>query len=357
FGRSGAGAVNVVLKSGGNDVHGNAFYYLRDDAFDKPAFQISNGIASAAQNVPPFRRQQYGGTFGGPLVRDRAFYFASVERPTARDSAQVVIPSPIKTFVDSLGMGYDTRAVVPHTRRQVNAVGKLTFNLNRSNTLELTYLYDDDNDVNKNVGGSVGADHGFDDLNSSYFATASLTSRIGSRAVNEFRANRSIQRLFRSIPASSRFLPFLDFPTVDIGTDGGSTPQGRVQRNWIIANTTSYQLGNHTLKWGGEMNLVRAPQVTNENFNGAYRFPRDEAPFIPDRYTAGFNLQYTRGESTDPTFTRIQRDMSMYALFANDSSRVRPHFTLNLGLRYDLRVLKGQLGGPDPFKQPGFSRE
>jgi hypothetical protein len=67
FGRSGAGAVNVILKSGGNDVRGNAFYFLRDDAFDRPAFQLSNGIATPAPNVPPFRREQYGGTSGDRL--------------------------------------------------------------------------------------------------------------------------------------------------------------------------------------------------------------------------------------------------------------------------------------------------
>jgi len=357
FGRSGAGAVNVILKSGGNQIRGNAFYFLRDDSFDKPAFQLSNGIATPASNVPPFRRQQYGATLGGPFVRDKAFYFASVERQTARESAQVSIPVPVKAFVDSLQMGYDTRSVVPRTREQVNAAGKLSFNLNGSNRLDLTYLYDDDNDVNKNVGGSIAADHGFDDLNSSYFSAAGLTSQIGAGTVNELRVNRSIQRLVRSIPASAHFLPALDFPTVDIGTDGAASPQGRVQKNWIIANTTSHRLGSHTLKWGGELNMIRAPALTNENFNGNYRFPSDEAPFLPDRYTAGFNLQFARRQSPDPAYTTLRRDMNMFAVFANDTWRVRPNFTLNLGLRYDLRVLKGDLGGPDAFKQPGFSRE
>jgi hypothetical protein len=137
FGRSGAGAVNVILKSGGNDIHGNAFYFLRDDSFDKPAFQIVNGTPTPAPNVPPFKREQYGGTFGGPIVRDRAFYFASVERQTTRDSAQVVIPSAVKAFVEGLNMGYDTRTAVPRERAQVNAVGKLNFALNRSLSLNL----------------------------------------------------------------------------------------------------------------------------------------------------------------------------------------------------------------------------
>ena len=357
FGRTAAGAVNVILKSGGNDVRGNAFYFLRDDSFDKPAFQINGGVAQPGTNVPPFRRQQYGGTFGGPLARDRAFYFASIERQTARDSAQVTIPASVKAFVDSLGMGYDTSSVVPRTREQVNATGKITLKINPSHKLDATYLYDDDNDVNKNVGGSIAADRGFDDLNSSYFATASLTSVISPALVNELRVNRSIQRLMRTIPASSHFLPGLDFPSVRIGTDGAASPQGRTQKNWIIANTTSYHSGRHSLKWGGEINQVRAPVLTNENFNGNYRFPRDVPPFTPDRYIAGFNLQFARGDSPNAAYTTLFRDMNMFALFINDTWRVRRQLTLSLGLRYDLRVLRGDLGGPDAFDQPGFSRE
>jgi hypothetical protein len=357
FGRSGAGAINIVLKSGANEGRGNAFYFLRDDAFDRPAFQILNGLATPASNVPPFRRQQYGGTRGGALVRDRLFYFGSIERQTARESVQVVIPSSVKAFVDGLNMGYDTRSVVPRTREQVNALGKITANLGGAHRLDVIYLDDDDNDVNKNVGGSRAADNGFDDLNSSYFATASFTSHVGGASVNELRVNRSIQRLFRSMTASARFLPALDFPTVDIGLDGASTPQGRTQRNWVIANTTSHQWGHHLVKWGGEVNIVRAPVVSNENFNGSYRFPRDEGPFVPDRYTSSLNLQFARALSPDPNTTTLGRDMNMYALFVNDTWRIRPTLTLNLGVRYDLRTLEGDIGGPDPFEQPGFSRD
>jgi hypothetical protein len=357
FGRSGAGAINIILKSGGNDARGNAFYFLRDDAFDKPAFQIRNGVATPASNVPPFKRQQYGGTWGGALVRDRLFYFTSVERQTARESVQVVIPPSVRAFVDGLNLGYDTRSVVPRTREQVNALGKVTANLGRAHRLDLVYLYDDDNDLNKNVGGSRAADNGFNDLNSSYFATASLTSHVGVAAVNELRVNRSIQRLFRSMTAAGRFLPMLDFPTVDIGLDGASTPQGRTQRNWVVANTTSHQWGRHFFKWGGEVNIVRAPVLSNENFNGSYRFPRDETPFTPDRYTASVNLQYARAESADQSATTLRRDMNMYALFANDMWRIKPSLTLNVGVRYDLRTLEGDIGGPDAFAQPGFSKD
>ncbi len=356
FGRSAAGAINVVIKSGGNNVHGNAFYFLRDDSFDKPAFRIVGGEATPASEVPPFKRQQYGGTVGGPIVRDRAFYFGSIERQTGDESAQISIPKTVEEFVDSLGLGYDTRSVVPQERRAINALGKFTFNLNPSHTLNATYLYDDNREFNKNIGGQIGADNGFDDLGSSYFASLNHSSILGTATVNELRVNRSIQRLFRGVQSGGPFLPTLDFPSVDVGTNGGTTPQGRVQKNWILANTTSYQTSNHTIKWGGEINNAAASNDTNGTFNGAFRFPDDTAPFVPNRYVASFNLQFERGDSPDPTFVRVDRDVAMYALFVTDTWRVNRTLTLNAGLRYDLRVFKADLGGPDAFEQSGFSR-
>ena len=260
--------------------------------------------------------------------------------------------------MDSLNLGYDTRSSVAQEREQVNAIGKFTFNLDEGNTLHLTYLYDDDNDLNKDIGGDDAADRGFDDLNNSYFATANWTALIGANTVNELRINRSSQRLFRSIRKDSIFLPGLIFPSVNIGLDGSATPQGTEPRkNWIIADTTTYQWGNHTLKWGGEMNDIVATNDTNEDFNGSFVFETDSSPFLPVEYTAGFNLQFARGESHDPTITQVNRDMDMYGLFVNDSWRLTPTLTLNMGLRYDLRILEGDIGGPDPFEQPGFSRD
>jgi hypothetical protein len=358
FGRSGAGAINVLLKSGGNDVHGSGFYFLRDDSFDKPNYRVVNGAPVQSSSVTPFKSKQYGATVGGAFVRDRAFYFLSLERRTREASSEVTMPATVKSFVDGLNLGYDTRTTIPTTREQVNILGKFTFNLDDRNKLDITYIYDDDNDVNKDIGGEDAADRGFDDLTNSYFATASLTSTIGSRTVNELRVNRSNQRIVRSLREGEVFLPGLIFPSVSIGTDGSAAPQSRNQKSWIISNSTSHELGRHSLSWGGEMNDIVASNDTNEDFNGQYIFETDVAPFAPVEYSAGVNLQFLRGESLDPTITTVGRDMDMYSLFVNDTWRVRPDFTINLGLRYDLRVLEGDLGGgPDAFEQPGFSRD
>ncbi len=362
FGRTGSGAINVVVKSGGNDVHGSGFYFIRDDAFDKDPFDVVRGEAVPDADPPPFRTQQYGFTVGGPFVRDRAFYFGSIERRTDENSAHVTIPESVKAFVDSLNAGYDTSSALPQAVDERNALGKYTFNLHPRHSLNVMYLYDDREFTNKRTGQAIGADHGFDDVRSSYNATASLTSLIGSRVVNEFRANRSIQRLFRSLQAgaSGRFLPALDFPSIDLGT-AGDVPQGRVQANWIVSDTMSWEWNNHSLKWGGESNRVLATADANVAFQGVYRFPSDTAT-APDRYTANFNLPFENRASTEPTFISIRRDVASYAAFVNDAWRVTSRFTINMGLRWDRRTYLdvdgvASIGGPDAFRQPGFSRD
>lgn len=361
FGRTGTGAINVVVKSGGNQLHGSGFYFLRDDSFDKPNFQVRGGVATPATNVPPFKIQQYGGTVGGPFKKDRAFYFVSLERRKAEDSVEVSIPSVVKNFVESLRRNYDTRSTIPRTGDEINALGKFTFHLHPSHTLNVAYLYDDREFTNKQVGGRGGGDNGFDDDRSSYYTTTSLTSLLGNKLVNEFRFNRSIQRLNRVVQksANGRFIPQLQFPSVSLGT-ATNVPQGRIQWNWIVSDTASYQLRSHALKWGGEVNSVDSTADANITFNGSYRFIRD-TDTVSDQYTAAFNLQFQRGETSDPTFIKMRRDLNMYALFANDMWRVKKNLTINMGIRYDLRQwvpVKGvpSIGGPDPFTQPGFSR-
>ena len=89
FGRARAGVVNIVSKSGTNVHQGGGFLFVRDDALDsRNAFAVA---PDGRPTDPPYRRQQYGGTWGGPLVRNRAFFFASVEELRRRESAFVSV--------------------------------------------------------------------------------------------------------------------------------------------------------------------------------------------------------------------------------------------------------------------------
>jgi hypothetical protein len=137
FGRSAGGVINIVSKSGGNDFHGNLFYFRRSDKFAKSPFRIdSNGQAVPIDPEPYFKIQQTGGTVGGPLKKDRAHFFFSYERQLSNRTVSIPIPDAVKAFVTSLG--YDARTEVPVDTKVNNYDGKLTC-FASSHTLNLSY--------------------------------------------------------------------------------------------------------------------------------------------------------------------------------------------------------------------------
>ena len=161
FGRTGSGAINVVVKSGGNDIHGSGFYFIRDGRLRQGSLpggprRSSAGRQPAAVPDAAVRRHRWR----APFVRHKAFYFGSIERRTDENSTHVTIPDSVKAFVDSLNAGYDTSGALPLSVDERNALGKFTFNLHPRHTLNVMYLYDDREFTNKRTGQANGADHG-----------------------------------------------------------------------------------------------------------------------------------------------------------------------------------------------------
>ena len=363
YGRSGSGVINVVTKSGGNEFHGNGFYFLRDDAFDKPNF--------FSETVPPFRLQQTGGTLGGPIVRDRAFFFTSYEYLRDEGSATVFIPAQLRDFVSALG--YDTRTDVPVPKRKHNVFAKGSFLLNPENTLTVSYLYDRRRFGNVQVGGNIAGDHGYDDTRDSYIVSANLTSLLGSNVVNELRFAQSHQHTARDLPAGNTSMPELNFPSIRFG-QASNVPQGRDQNNWIVSSATNYNfvggVGQHDLKFGAEMNLVvNSPNTRNgPPFNGAFTFSRDlpvdpsDPSTLPFRYVEGIEVRGPKLFKKDPQNCTLPdcpapliRDTHIYALFVNDNWQIHPTLSLNLGVRYDVQFWRADLNGEDiPTDIPEF---
>src|SRR5262249_39568697 len=90
YGRSAGGAINVTIKSGTNQFHGNAFEFLRNDALD------ANEFFNSGRKKPSFRENQFGGTFGGPIRRDQSFFFVDYQGTRLRRgrSEVVTVPTP-----------------------------------------------------------------------------------------------------------------------------------------------------------------------------------------------------------------------------------------------------------------------
>ncbi len=337
FGRSASGAINILTKSGGNQVRGSGFYFRRDDAYDKP-----NYFAVA---VPEFKIEQYGATVGGPIKQNKLFYFGSWERRANNRSAQVNIPVSIRDFVASLG--YDTTTDVPVTTDEHNVFGKVTYLASQKHTVNATYMYDHRDLTNQQVGGNSAGDHGYDDKRRAWFFVGNLTSVLRSNIVNELRVSASHQALDRVLPAGSTSKPEIRFPTVQFGR-ASNVPQARSQDNYILTNATSLNFvakGTHDLKFGFEVNKVPTTSTINQSFNGLFEFLQDrpviagDPTSLPFRYTQGVEL---RGE-----LAALTRDVDIYSAFINNQWQPRSNLTINIGVRYDWQFWKGDLNGQD----------
>jgi len=337
FGRSASGAINILTKSGGNQVRGSGFYFRRDDAYDKPNY--------FAVSVPEFKIEQYGATVGGPIRQNKLFYFGSWERRANNRSAQVNIPVSIRDFVASLG--YDVTTDVPVTTDEHNVFGKLTFLASQKHTINTTYMYDHRDLTNQQVGGNSAGDHGYDDKRRAWFFVGNLTSVLRSNIVNELRLSASHQALDRVLPAGSTSKPELRFPTVQFGR-ASNVPQARSQDNYILTNATSVNFvakGTHDLKVGFEANLVPTTSTINQSFNGLFEFLQDR-PVVPGDPTS-LPFRFTQGIELRGELAAMNRDVNIFSAFINDQWQPLSNLTINIGVRYDWQYWRGDLNGQD----------
>jgi hypothetical protein len=328
FGRSGSGVINVLTKSGTNTYRGRAFYFLRDDSFDKP-----NALASGKV---PFRTQQWGGTVGGPLRRDRMHFFSTFERRVNDDVVTVLVPAFARPMMK------DPRSELPRAFRASNVFAKLTASLTPKHYLAMNGLYEKFMRVAQNLGGSVAGDAGFDEDGYSYFLNPTLTSVLSNSLSNQLRFAGS--RVFRDRVNSGPPGPSVSMPGIRFG-QATNYPQARQQDNLILMDTLLYHLGDkwgdHDIKTGFEVNRSRGPRTINISFNGAYTFLRAVTFDANDPSTYPEVFTVSIGEEA------LHRDVDMFAGFIEDQWRVRADLTLALGLRYDVQLLRGDLNGTD----------
>jgi carboxypeptidase family protein len=391
FGRNPGAQVNVVLKSGSNDFHGSLFEFHRNAALD-----ARNFFAPSGEKKPKYIRNQFGGSFGGPIRRDRTFFFGDYEGtrsregitritnvPTAQERAgnfsQSLFGNPIDPFTGQLFSG----GVVPDLR--INAVGRAIAALyplpNRnvplqnfvssptqrddnnsfdaridhrvSDRADLTFRYSfgDRDLVEPFTGPTFALVPGFGDTvkRRSQNAMAALTLVLTPNLVNESRI--AFSRVASSVTQeASRLNPDVGLSFVspnprDAGLsfitvtgfsplgDEGNNPQSGVTNVYQILDTASYVRGRHLFKFGVDVRLAQQNAFRDVESRGRLQF----SPFaqISGNALADLLLGF-------PLLTSVARvdnpqhiRTESYNFFMNDSFRVRPRLTLTLGLRYE----------------------
>ena len=326
FGRSGSGVINILTKSGTNRVSGRGYYFLRDDAFDQP-----NAFATGKV---PFRQQQFGGTLGGPIIKDRVHYFGSYERQIYDDVVTVNVPAFVVPLMK------DPRTEVPRGLRQHNVFGKVTATLSPRHYVSATGMYGNQDRTAQDLGGNIAGDGGFNEKAHDVYLAGAVTSIFTNNFTNQLRLAYSdaVKDRFPSGDPGPRII----FPSISFG-QATNFPQTREQLNYIVMNTANYHLdggaGTHDFKGGFEINLSRGPRTINTAFNGEFLFLQDRLP------EPGVLSTYPARYRTATGSGALDRDVDMFAFFLEDNWRARRGLTLSAGVRYDLQFLRGDLDG------------
>jgi hypothetical protein len=350
FGKASGGVVNIVTKSGTNLPSGTLFGYFRDATLNAKEHFEQFDPAGQEIDTPkaPYRQEQYGGILGGPIKRNRTFFFGSFERLAIDANNFVTIDSAAIDLLNKAGFPVTAGHVsYPVTTNQL--VLKVDHNLGAGQMLNVRYNYG--GGYNGNVetwGGLVAESRGAALDNRDHMLVASYTAVLSSHIVNEARAqfaNRK-QSLLGLDPSCAGICDADDEggPTVEISgvADAGRnrvTPQRRDNTRYQVLDVLSYQTGRHLWKGGVDFNAVDHPNSSLPlHFGGRYIFtPLPAIPgLLPTPLTAlqafslGLPAAYVQGFG-NPEAPYLTQDV---ATFVQDQWRLSPSVTLNSGLRY-----------------------
>ena len=365
LGRSGGAVVNVVTKSGSNHLHGTAFYYFRDSSMgaDDPflAFRPHN------------RQQQVGGTIGGPIVRNKVFFFAGFDQHIFHSPNVVEFLNGSSQVVPQAGIGPYTpgdyeandQALVFATAAQLSSLAgeypaaqignsgyaKLDVNLTARNQLALrvnSSHYWGANNVFLDPASPVTYDSISDNGQEQVVTetgSVSLTSGLSQRWISHLRTQFSLDRQ-QSFSNTSNVL--VKIPNILDGAGRSDLlPRQTREHKLHVAETLSFEGSRNSWKFGGDGLLSWIYDFFPSQQSGEYLFyPIKVDPFTYEPMEAGLELTPLRAYAHEVPHYYSQSfgsatsrpDTNEYAAFAQDTIRVTSHLALNLGVRWDLQT-------------------
>jgi len=378
FGRSIGGIVNIVTKGGGNEIHGTLYNFFRNDSISaRDAFSPFK---------PEFRQYQFGSTLGGPIKKDKAFYFASFERLSLKQNNIVTLSDQLVQSVRRLGL-LATNGPIPFAESSSRVLARADFQVTQNDRLSVRYNYGGIyNGARQNFGGSRDATAGgILDLNDNTVAINNTFINPTSNIIYETRF------LFTRRDAVTRPID-ANGPSLNIFSANGLVTVGRdpllpttgLTRTFEVVQNVSFSKGRHQFKTGLDFLFVRIPDgriSTPVLFGGL-------AVFTPLDFSQALGIpglpRFTAEEFLDPTlrspaqlafltaasgilpaqfpgfpaglplaqlpipltflqgFGRAVTSVGYdyYSAYFQDDFRIKPNLLIKAGLRYDQERIK-----------------
>jgi hypothetical protein len=329
LGRAMGGYVSVVTRSGTNSPRGDVYGYFRDDSLN-----AKNALSGTKL---PMNQKQYGASMGGPIARNRTFYFANVEqRRLDQTGLTIISPANVATINAHLAaVGYPgspiSTGIYPNPVDTTNLLAKLDHQVSSRHQLTVRYaLYDVTSANSRSAGGMAApsASTGLDNLDHSIAFSNTLT--LSDRTVSETRMQFARGDL-KALP-SDPVGPAVNIAGVaSFGTQSGS-PHARLNNMVQAVSNLSHQSGAHALRVGVDF-IYNDDTITFPRSNrGAYTFS-SLSSFLAGVYNnSGFTQTFAE--------TVVSQRNPNVGLYAQDEWKASPSLTLNAGLRYDLQFLE-----------------
>ncbi len=377
FGRNAGGVINIVTKSGSNNWHGTALEFLRNTALDARNFF---NFDSAPKS--PFHNNQYGGSFGGPIVKNKTFFFANYEgqRETGGLNSLSCVPDPSQLAQVTNPVIANVLKLNPYPKPNLanaatnngcpngpnlsanvlfsnfvdSAIIKVDHNFNANNILTGRYYFGDS--TQSFPLGLVGGGNlpGYNTYTPTRVQLVSLSfvTVLSPTMVNEVRGGW-IRFVEGFLPQDRSFNPSsiglnngvgstFDYglPVINIsgfapiGANSGD-PRNRVDSNLHFIDNISKKWGKHDIKFGYEFRRTTVAQNFDRNFRGKLNFPD----------VAGFLAGTPSGGSQASGYTNRNTFENNHGLYLQDAYRVSSKLTVNMGVRWDYYGVIGEKHG------------
>jgi hypothetical protein len=332
-GRSSGAAINVITKSGTNNFHGSAFGFFREQAFNADQ-QQANGDGTTSSANPPYSRQWFGGSFGGPIKKDTLFGFFAFERQREHTSL-AESPQAFQELSLVTNLGAQPATVIPTPFFENRLNGRLDWTINSKNSAYLSVTTQANNSLNDQSTSFSDLSAGNFTVNHLQVANLTVNSSLSPTLVNQFTAGF---QYWNNLINTNTQSPLFTFPlgqnTIQFGTNA-NVPQNSIQRKYQFKDDVSKTVGNHTLRTG--IDYIWTPFM-----GGFFEFnPTLEIDFndVPSAILQGGGFGrpgLVNGMTVavgDPTF--IIKDAKQLGLYFQDDWKVTSRLTANLGLRWD----------------------
>ncbi|MEO8661368.1 MAG: carboxypeptidase regulatory-like domain-containing protein [Bryobacteraceae bacterium] len=352
YGRSTGGILNVISKSGSNAFHGEAFYQNRNSELSKPGPIPVPDVTNTANliNVKPAESlQQWGGGIGGPIKRDKLFFFVAYEQQHAVQPRRVLFPS-LLTYTPTADNkpAYDYYKSLEGPFDKTNNAGAGTIKgdyiFNNGSRLTLRYNRSGSEEVNAvTAGGAIEAfttnalsNEGLEQ-DKLHFGSAQYTSILSPSMVNDLKFSGSYEQRPR---LANSALPGVAASTIGIFGTRSFLPTVQDDSRYQITDSISINRGSHSFKFGTDINKLSTSQVFGFNQFGYFTINSSNVGTILD-ILSGAGSVTGKFNSSLVTYQRQIGNLSVaygatqLAFFGQDSWRITRSLTMDVGLRWE----------------------